>query len=380
MTINDAEVKTSSFKANFVKVGAGFLLGSLVVGGAATAASSDPLGVKACVDKKTQVMYLSTSGACSSTRTLVSLGGSSIDVKSIAALVTPSVVSIEVTTDQGTGTGSGSIYQSSATSSYIITNNHVVESAADTGTITVEMINGDNFPATIVGRDATYDIAVIKINKGNLPIINIGDSSKLSVGDPVVAIGSPLGLASTVTSGIVSALNRPVTTGTTGAESFVDAIQTDAAINPGNSGGALLDSAGRIVGVNSAIATLSSDGSSGNIGLGFSIPINEAKRVVDELIATGKSTRPYLGIYFDTTFTGTGAKILKLSPGEAADKAGIPAGAIIRSIDGVKIADQVGAIVRIRSYAPGATVTILVDLPTGGQKSFKVLLGSAPSN
>jgi len=380
MTINEAEVKTSSFKANFVKVGAGFLLGSLVVGGAATAASSDPLGVKACVDKKTQVMYLSTSGACSSTRTLVSLGGSSIDVKSIAALVTPSVVSIEVTTDQGTGTGSGSIYQSSATSSYIITNNHVVESAADTGTITVEMINGDNFPATIVGRDATYDIAVIKINKGNLPIINIGDSSKLSVGDPVVAIGSPLGLASTVTSGIVSALNRPVTTGTTGAESFVDAIQTDAAINPGNSGGALLDSAGRIVGVNSAIATLSSDGSSGNIGLGFSIPINEAKRVVDELIATGKSTRPYLGIYFDTTFTGTGAKILKLSPGEAADKAGIPAGAIIRSIDGVKIADQVGAIVRIRSYAPGATVTILVDLPTGGQKSFKVLLGSAPSN
>jgi putative serine protease PepD len=200
------------------------------------------------------------------------------------------------------------------------------------------------------------------------------------VGDAVVAIGSPLGLASTVTSGIVSALNRPVTTGTTGAESYVDAIQTDAAINPGNSGGALLDSSGRIIGVNSAIASLSSDGTSGNIGLGFSIPFNEAKRVVDELIATGKSTRPVLGIFFDTTYTGTGAKILKLSPGEGAETAGIPAGSIIRSIDGVKIADQVGAIVRIRSYAPGTTVTVVVDLPTGGQKSFKVLLGSAPSN
>nr|MSZ91173.1 PDZ domain-containing protein [Actinomycetota bacterium] len=129
-----------------------------------------------------------------------------------------------------------------------------------------------------------------------------------------------------------------------------------------------------------AIASLSSDGSSGNIGLGFSIPINEAKRVVDELIATGKSTRPVLGIFFDTTFTGVGAKILKLSPGDGAEKAGIPAGSVIRSIDGVKIVDQVGAIVRIRSYAPGSTVTVVVDLPTGGSKSFKVVLGSAASN
>jgi putative serine protease PepD len=221
---------------------------------------------------------------------------------------------------------------------------------------------------------------VIKVNQGNLPIISVGDSSKISVGDAVVAIGSPLGLASTVTSGIVSALNRPVTTGTAGAESYVNAIQTDAAINPGNSGGALLDSSGRIIGVNSAIASLSSDGSTGNIGLGFSIPINEAKRVVDELIATGKSTRPVLGIYFDNTFTGIGAKILKLSPSEGAENAGIPAGSIIKSIDGVKIADQVSAIVRIRSYAPGSTVTVVVELPTGGSKSFKVLLGSAPSN
>jgi putative serine protease PepD len=220
---------------------------------------------------------------------------------------------------------------------------------------------------------------VLQIQLGNLPVVAIGDSTKVSVGDPVLAIGSPLGLASTVTSGIISALNRPVSTGTADAQSYVDAIQTDAAINPGNSGGALIDAQGRIIGVNSAIATLSSGSTSGSIGLGFSIPINEAKRVIDEIIATGKSTRPVLGVFFDTTFTGEGAKIGKLSPGEGAEKAGIPVGAIIRSIDGVKIPNTDAAIVRIRSYAPGATVTVVVDLPTGGSKTFKVTLGSAPA-
>jgi putative serine protease PepD len=367
-------------KSTIVKVGVGFLLGATAIGGVATAANSDPIGVKACVDKKTQVMYLAANDKCISSRTLVSLGASSIDVKSIAALVTPSVVSIKVTAPSGSGSGSGSIYKTSSTSSYIITNNHVVEAAATSGSILVEFINGDTIAATIVGRDSNYDLAVLKVEKGNLPTIKIGNSSNISVGDPVVAIGSPLGLASTVTSGIISAKNRPVTTGTSGAESYVNAIQTDAAINPGNSGGALLDSAGRIIGVNSAIATLSSGGVSGSIGLGFSIPINEAKRVIDELIATGKSTRPVLGIFFDTSYTGVGAKISRLSPGDPAEKAGIPAGSIIKSIDGVKIADQVGAIVRIRSYAPGATVTVVVELPSGMTQSFKVVLGSAPSN
>ena len=372
--------KGKIMKSTIVKVGVGFLLGATAIGGVATAANSEPIGVKACVDKKTQVMYLAANDKCISSRTLVSLGASSIDVKSIAALVTPSVVSIKVTTPSGSGSGSGSIYKTNATSSYIITNNHVVDSAAISGSILVEFINGDTIAATIVGRDSNYDLAVLKVEKGNLPTIKIGNSTNISVGDPVVAIGSPLGLASTVTSGIISAKNRPVTTGTSGAESYVNAIQTDAAINPGNSGGALLDSAGRIIGVNSAIATLSSGGVSGSIGLGFSIPINEAKRVIDELIATGKSTRPVLGIFFDTTYTGVGAKISRLSPGDPAEKAGIPAGSIIKSIDGVKIADQVGAIVRIRSYAPGTTVTVVVELPSGMTQSFKVVLGSAPSN
>jgi S1-C subfamily serine protease len=361
------------------KLVAAFLLGAGLVGGVATAATTQPLGVKVCVDKKTQGIFLAPTSGCSSSRTALTLGAPTIDVKSIAAVVAPSVVSIKVTSSLGSGTGSGSIYKSDSNVSYIITNNHVIEDAVTSGTILVELLNGSTLTAQIVGRDSAYDLAVLRVNRGNLPTVTVGNSSKISVGEPVVAIGSPLGLASTVTSGIISALNRPVTTGSVGAESFVNAIQTDAAINPGNSGGALLDSFGRIIGVNSAIATVSSGGVSGNIGLGFSIPINEAKRVVDELIATGKSTRPFLGVEFDPTFTGTGAKILRLTAGEAAERAGIPAGSIITSIGGVRITDTTAAVVRIRSYAPGATVSIVVDQPNGNERTFTVTLGSTPS-
>ena len=367
----------------YTKVISGFIIGAVVggavIGGIATANTTQQLGVKVCVDKRSQGIFLAPPAGCPSSRTALTLGAPTIDVKSIAAVVAPSVVSIKVTSSLGSDSGSGSIYQSDNNISYILTNNHVIENAATSGTILVELLNGNTLTAQIVGRDAAYDLAVLRVNRGNLPTVTLGNSSRISVGDPVVAIGSPLGLASTVTSGIVSALNRPVTTGTSGAESFVNAIQTDAAINPGNSGGALLDSFGRIIGVNSAIATLSSGGVSGNIGLGFSIPINEAKRVADELIATGKSTRPFLGVEFDPTFTGTGAKILRLTSGEAAEKAGIPAGSVIKSVGGVRIADTTAAVVRIRSYAPGSTVSIVVDLPNGTEKTFTVTLGSTPS-
>jgi putative serine protease PepD len=364
------------------KVLAGFIAGALITGGIATAATSNSGTVQACVDNRTQVMYLAVNDTCSKNRTLVNLSsGTGIDAKSVAAAVTPTVVSIAVTTRTGGGTGSGSIYKTSSTESIIITNNHVIEKAVTSGTIEVELLNGDVLPATIVGRDIAYDLAVLRVKTGNLPVIKLGDSAKIGVGDPVIAIGSPLGLASTVTSGIISAFNRPVITGSTGSESYVNAIQTDAAINPGNSGGALVDAAGKLIGVNSAIATLSSGGTSGSIGLGFSIPINEAKRVIEEIIATGKSTRPVLGVFFDQAYTGIGAKISRLSTGEGAEKAGIPAGSIIKSIEGFKITDDVSAIVRIRSAVPGSTITVIVELPNnGGLKTFKVTLGSAPSN
>jgi S1-C subfamily serine protease len=364
------------------KVVAGFIAGVLITGGIATASTTNSGTVQACVDTRTQAMYLSVNGTCTKSRTLVDLSsGTGIDAKSIAAAVTPSVVSISVTTRTGGGTGSGSIYKTSSSESFIITNNHVIEEAVTSGTIEVELLNGNVLPATIVGRDIAYDIAVLKVKTGNLPVIKVGDSAKVSVGDPVIAIGSPLGLASTVTAGIISALNRPVLTGSSGSESYVNAIQTDAAINPGNSGGALVDAGGKLIGVNSAIATLSSDSASGSIGLGFSIPINEAKRVIDEIIATGKSTRPVLGVFFDQSYTGIGAKILRLSPGEGAEKAGIPVGSVIKSIEGFKITDDVSAIVRIRSAVPGSTITVIVELPnTGGLKTFKVTLGQAASN
>ncbi|MEY4455307.1 MAG: hypothetical protein RL534_138 [Actinomycetota bacterium] len=362
------------------KVGVGFAAGALFVGGISNAAPSITPGSKACVTS-TNALYLSKNGVCGNGQKVVSISGDSIDVSAIAATAGPSVVSLEVATPSGSGSGSGWVYKSNALSTFIVTNNHVVQEFAlsSSGRLIVELNNGDQYPATIVGRDSNYDLAVVRISKGNLPELTLGDSTKLVVGDPVVAIGSPLGLASTVTSGIISALNRPVTTGSYGQESYVNAIQTDAAINPGNSGGALLDGSGRIIGINSAIATLSS-GTSGSIGLGFSIPITEAKRTIDELINSGKSTRPVLGIFFDTTYTGVGAKIARLSSGEGAEKAGIPAGSIIKSIDGVRITDEVAAIVKIRSYAPGTTVSVVVELPAGGTKTFSVKLGSAPSS
>jgi len=363
-----------------LKVTIAFIFGALLAGTVATAANTNTAGsVVVCADNRTQALTLAKNGSCPSNRTAIEIGNHSINAKTISALVTPSVVSISVRTANGGGTGSGSIYRSTSSLSYIITNNHVVESAANSGTIRVEFADGSESPATIVGRDRMYDIAVLLVRKGNLPAIALGDSSKISVGEEVLAIGSPLGLANTVTQGIISALNRPVTAGTLDSTSYVNAIQTDAAINPGNSGGALVDARGRIIGVNSAIATLTSGGASGSIGLGFSIPINEAKRVIDEIIATGRSTRPVMGVVFDDLTADTQAKILQLTPNEGAERAGIVVGSVIKSIDGVKISNRDAAIVKIRSYAPGAVITVVMTLPDGSTRSYKVTLGTAPA-
>jgi putative serine protease PepD len=367
-------------KRSLYKYLTGFVIGVVSVGGYAVANTNNVPIVKACIDNKTKALYASTNGSCAKGRSAIDIGATGANVKSIAQLVSPSVVSIEVTSSAGNGTGSGSIYKSNQSLSYIITNNHVIESAATTGTIEVELNNGEVLPATIVGRNSDYDLAVISIKKGNLPEIPRGNSSSISIGDPVIAFGSPLGLSGTVTSGIISALNRPVTTGATSAESYMDAIQTDAAINPGNSGGPLVDSQGRAIGVNSAIATTgSSIGTPGNIGLGFSIPFNQAIRIADELIATGKSTKPFLGISFDPAYTGNGARILTLTPGAAAERAGLTVGSIVKSIDGFKVNDAVTAIVRIRSHAPGDQIIIVVESAAGSSRTFNITLGSAPA-
>ena len=366
-------------KSSIAKVFIGFVIGATTVGGFAVATTTSVPVVKACVDNKTNALFASANGSCSKGRTAIDIGATGANVKSIAQLVSPSVVSLEVSGFTGSGTGSGSIYRSNSTTSYIVTNNHVIESAASGGSIQVELNNGDVLTGTIVGRDSEYDLAVVSVRKGNLPEIPKGNSTTIAIGDAVVAFGSPLGLSGTVTSGIVSALNRPVTTGSTSITSYIDAIQTDAAINPGNSGGPLVDSQGRIIGVNSAIASLGSSSATGNIGLGFSIPFNQAKRIIEEIISTGKSTKPIFGVSFDSTFTGVGAKIGLITSGKGADKAGIPVNSIIKTIDGYKITDAVSAIVRIRAKAPGDQVTVIVELPSGSNKTYTVTLDSAPS-
>ena len=284
-------------------------------------------------------------------------------VAGIAARVSPSVVSIEVSKGNTGGSGSGFFLDSTG---HILTNNHVISLAATAGaTIQVKLANGKNYDAELVGRDVSYDLAVIKIAVTDAPALQLGDSDKIQVGDGVIAIGSPLGLIGTVTSGIISAKNRPVTSGSgTRESSFINALQTDAAINPGNSGGPLVDLSGAVVGINSAIATTGSGfgGQSGSIGLGFAIPINQARKTADQLIKNGSSTYPIMGVSLDTRYTGVGAKIPdevgSVSPGGPADRAGIKPGDIIIEIDGKAVDTADEAIITVRSRNVGDRIKI----------------------
>jgi putative serine protease PepD len=284
-------------------------------------------------------------------------------VAEIAQRVLPSVVSIEAQSGRGGSTGSGFIIDSRG---YILTNNHVIASSAMSGgDIRVRLSDGFSYDAKVIGRDSSYDLAVIKIVAPNLKALQFGDSDEVAVGDSVIAIGSPLGLSGTVTLGIISAKDRAVTAGGDDAESaFINALQTDAAINPGNSGGPLVNSTGAVIGVNSAIASLgtSFSGQSGSIGLGFAIPINQARKTADQLIKTGKATYPVMGISVDMNYSGDGAMIAKtgvaIVPGGAAAKAGLKSGDIITEIDGRAITSSDELIVAIRSHNVGEKIEV----------------------
>jgi putative serine protease PepD len=298
-------------------------------------------------------------------------------IASIAEEVSPSVVSLAVQGGGEAGTGSGFVIREDG---YILTNNHVVEAAANGGEITVNFSDGRQLPATIVGRDQPYDLAVIKVDATGLPTAVLGDSDGVVVGDLAIAIGSPLGLDGTVTAGIVSALNRPVTAGGQGETSFINAIQTDAAINPGNSGGALLNAAGEVIGVNSAIATLGAGpgAQSGSIGLGFAIPINQARRIAEELIDTGTSTKPIIGVRLDMQFAGPGARVASVTAGGPAADAGIQDGDVVTQFNGEPVDDATSLIVDIRSLRPGDTVPIVVERG-GSEVELEITLGSDSS-
>jgi putative serine protease PepD len=311
-------------------------------------------------------------------------------VAAVASRILPSVVSIEVKQGAGGDAGSGIVLSRSG---YILTNNHVIAAAKRGGELAVILPDKSRVPATVVGEpDTVDDIAVIKVSGvDDLAPAAIGDSSNLAVGDPVVAVGSPLGLAGTVTSGIVSALNRPVEAGGVAgvAEDVIDAIQTDAAINPGNSGGPLVDSEGRVVGVNSAIASLSTASitsqQSGSIGLGFAIPINEAKRIAEQIITRGYATHAIIGVRLDPTYEGDGAKVSTSSTGEnvtsggPADKAGIKPGDVIVAVDQERITTADELIVAIRRRVPGSEIE-LTYLRNGHRTTVTVKLGSQRSS
>ena len=288
-------------------------------------------------------------------------------VAGIAARVMQSTVSIAVRGAGGNGTGSGVVIRGDG---YILTNNHVVESAADGGEITVTLDAAEaDLPADIVGRDPVTDLAVLRVRTDReLPAAALGRSSALVVGDPVVAIGSPLGLSGTVTTGIVSALNRTVDVPSeSGARNpLFNAIQTDAAINPGNSGGALVNAAGEVIGINSAIATLGGGGgfsgeqSSGSIGVGFAIPIDEARSVAEEIIRTGRATHPSIGVSA-TTVVGEdrdGALVRELTPRGGARAAGLEPGDLIVEVDGKQIGSVDELILAVRSNKVGESITI----------------------
>ena len=305
-------------------------------------------------------------------------GGSSIPVLAgiadLAAAVQPAVVQLNVVAADGEGTGSGFIISEDG---YIVTNNHVAGPAGEDGSVEVVFADGSTATGKLVGSDAGYDLAVVKVERSGLQTLDLGSSADVRVGDLAVALGSPLGLQGTVTSGIVSALERPVTAGGQGETSFINAIQTDAAINPGNSGGPLVNGSGEVIGVNTAIASMGAmGGPAGSIGLGFAIPIDTAKRIVDEIITTGSSTTPVIGVQLDMQFEGPGAKVAEVTPGSGAAEAGIQDGDVITAINGDVIAEPTELIVSIRSNAPGDTVDLTV-LRDGRTQDISVTLAAA---
>ncbi|MCC3765752.1 trypsin-like peptidase domain-containing protein [Glycomyces sp. TRM65418] len=299
------------------------------------------------------------------------------DVDSVAAVVEeimPSVVTV-LTADGGNG--SGFIVSDDG---YIMTNHHVVVGggAEVAESLQVLFSDGSVTSAEVVGSDPDSDVAVLKIEGDEHPPMVLADSDLVAVGDPVLAVGAPLGLSSTVTEGIVSAVDRPVLTQNNNGEveSVMAAIQTDAAINPGNSGGPLTDIAGQVIGINTAIASTAAEGEAGNIGIGFAIPINQAKRIADEIVATGSATHTVLGAELGASELGVGVTLERIVPDSPADDAGLRDGDVLTAFDGTTVTENTQLIALIRKLAPGTEVTVVYERD-GREHSAQVTLEAA---
>lgn len=318
-------------------------------------------------------------------------GRSPDSVAGIAARALPGVVTLHVRGSEEEGTGTGFVLDGRG---HILTNNHVIEPAGDSGEISVTFSGGETAKAKIVGHDSGYDLAVVKVSGvSGLAPMPLGNSDSVQVGDPVVAIGAPFDLANTVTSGIISAKERPITAGGEKGDgsdvSYVDALQTDAPINPGNSGGPLLDSRARVIGINSAIRSADNgsdleSGQAGSIGLGFAIPVNQARRVAEELINTGRATHPVIGVTLDMNYSGDGARVgtktadggPPVSSGGPGAEAGIKAGDVITEVDGTRVHSGEELIVKTRAHRPGDRLRLTVHRG-GADRTLTLVLGSA---
>ncbi|MFD2417256.1 S1C family serine protease [Amycolatopsis pigmentata] len=299
-------------------------------------------------------------------------------VEAVAQKVSPSVVELVVAGSQEQGEGSGFVV---STDGYIVTNNHVVQVAANGGSIQAVFPDGTKAPASIVGRDPTTDVAVVKVSGvNNLRPVELGNSDNTRVGQTVVAFGSPFELAGTVTSGIVSAVHRPVRAGGSSGDqtTVMSAIQTDAAINPGNSGGPLTNLAGQVVGINSAIYSPQSSSGMGqgeatNAGIGFAIPISQAQRTAQEIIRTGKATQTYIGAGVADAQSG-GALIQRVEPGSPAEQAGLKVGDVVTKVDNLLIDNADGLVAAIRTRAPNDKATLTLS----DNRTIQITLGGQP--
>ncbi|MFY9586725.1 MAG: trypsin-like peptidase domain-containing protein, partial [Actinomycetota bacterium] len=313
-----------------------------------------------------------TSGTGSTRAPVINASGQSLEaVAAVAKAVLPSIVRIDVTEGGfgGEGTGSGVIYREDG---YIITNNHVVEGATD---IQVTLASGEELAARLVGTasNAGVDIAVVKVDRSGLPVARFGSVADLEVGDLAVALGSPFGLQGTVTAGVISALHRNITIGI-GAR-FSDGIQTDAPINPGNSGGALANADGKVVGINTAIL----GGSGGNIGVGFAIPIDIARKVADQIISSGRASLAFIGISGQNLPDERGALVQEAVSGGPAARAGIRSGDIIVELGGKQIRSMDELIAALIQRQVGETVTV-VYVRSGDRHTGRVRLAARPQN
>ena len=351
-----AGVVTAALIAGLVGGGAGFGGAYALLGDERPAASAPALG-----------------SVPASTGTAPASNGT---VAGAAAAAAPSTVDIRVITSQGVAEGSGVVLTADGA---VLTNNHVVEGSS--GTIQVTLSDGSQHPATVVGTAPSYDLAVLRMqNVSGLTAATLGRSADLQVGQQVVAIGSPQGLTGTVTTGIVSALNRTVgVQGDNGQAVVYNGLQTDAPINQGNSGGPLVNLDGQVIGINSAIATTGQ--SSGSIGLGFTIPIDQARRVAQEILDSGSATKPVLGVQgaqetAQQAESGSGATIAAVQAGSAAAIAGLAAGDVVTKVGDARVEDFSDLVARIGAQTPGGPVTLTVQ--RGGQeRTVDVTLGSA---